>query len=320
MYKAEFDKHIQAHSISNALIFFGESTFLIDMYTDMLSNIEDANMLTYYYDAYDYSTAKAHLSQASLFGGNNVLVIKSEKKINKKELETFIELCEKNRDNLFIYAYYGSDHKTYTKAFNKTSAMSVRFFHPKEYEAQQIIANIAQQKQINISKYSIAHLLNIHSNDLALAVNELDKFTLLDREITTKDIDNLVFGLGAIDIEQLIDNLLQKKDFKEDLGSLIDHGEDEIRILTAITSYITQLYMFNIYIRTNGVPNAVDILGYMAPKFVIDKKAAQAIKIKPATYYKLHELLLETELKMKSKGSDSRALLYSALIRMQKLL
>jgi DNA polymerase III subunit delta len=318
MYKAEFDKHIQNRSVSNSFIFFGESAFLIDMYTKMMTNIEDANSLTFYYDEYDFNTAKAHLSQASLFGGNNILIIKSEKKVNKKDLETLIALCEKNPDNVFVYAYYGSDHKTYTKAFAKTNAMSVRFFNPKEYEAQNIILSIATQKNIKIDKFTVSHLLNTHNSDIALAINELDKLSVFDREITTKDIDSVVYGLGEINLEDFMKKLLEKRDITEDLQNILEHGEDEIRILTTLTSYMTQLYMFNIYIRVNGAPNALDILGYPAPKFVVDAKAAQAIKIKPQIYYQLHELLLESELKMKSSHTDKGAILRSTLIKFQK--
>ena len=114
MYKNEFDNYIKQGKISNSFVFFGESSFLIDMYTKMLSNIEDSSILSFYHDEYDFNSAKAHLSQASLFGGRNILIIKSEKKIPKKDLDTLIDFCEKNHDNVFIYAYYGSDHKTYT--------------------------------------------------------------------------------------------------------------------------------------------------------------------------------------------------------------
>lgn len=320
MYKAEFDRHIQNKTISNALIFFGQSSFLIDMYTKMLSNIEDANILTFYHDEYDYNSAKTHISQGSLFGGSNVLIIKSDKKINKKEVESFIDLCKKNPDNLFIYAYYGDDHKTYTKAFSKTHAMSVRFFDPKPHEAQQIVAHHAAQKQIEIDRYTIAHLLNVHNGDVALAVNELEKLAVFEGQVTVKDIDNLVYGLGQIDLDQFIALLLAKKDCVAELRNILEHGEDEIRILTAITNHMTQLYMFNIYIRVNGTPNAVDILGYNAPAFVVEKKASQAIKIKPSVFLKLHELLLEAELKMKSVGCDKTALLLSTLIKLQKIL
>ena len=78
--------------------------------------------------------------------------------------------------------------------------------------------------------------------------------------------------------------------------------------------------MFNIYIRVNGTPNALEILGYPAPKFVVDEKAALSLKFKPQTYYKLHELLLESELKMKSSNVDKSAILLSTLIRLQKII
>ena len=322
MYKSELDKHIQNNSLSNSFVLFGESSFLIDTYAKQLTNIEDASILNYYYDEYDFNSAKAHLSQASLFGGQNVLIIKSEKKVPKKELDILIEYCEKNQDNLFVYAYYGSDHKTYNnkKTFAKSSTMSVRFFNPNQGEAIFALSQIAKQKQVNIDNYTITHLLQIHNGDVALSSNEIDKFRAYDRAITTKDVDNLVFGLAQINIDDLIKKILNKKDFKDDLQNILEHGEDEIRVITAITTYITVLYMFNIYIRVNGAPNALEILGYPAPKFVVDEKAAQSLKIKPNSYYKLHELLLSSELKMKSSHVDKSAILLSTLIRVQQLL
>ncbi len=322
MYKNELDKHIQNQSVSNSFVFFGESSFLIDMYTKMMTTIDDANILSYYHDEYDFNSAKAHLSQGSLFGDRNILIIKSEKKVPKKDLDTLIEFCEKNPDNIFVYAYYGSDHKTYNnkKAFAKSKTMSVRFFHPKDYEAQNIVAGVAREKRVNIDKYTISHLLSIHNGDVALACNEIDKFRVYDREITTKDVENLVYGLSEVNLDDFIKKILSKKEFTEDLQNILEHGEDEIRVVTAITSYITQLYMFNIYIRVNGAPNALEILGYPAPKFVVDEKAAIALKYKPNTYSKLHELLLESELKMKSSNVDKSAILLSTLIRVQKLL
>jgi len=322
MYKSELDKHIQNRSVSNSFVFFGESTFLIDMYTRMMTTVEDANILTFYYDEYNFNSAKAHLSQGSLFGDRNILIIKTEKKVQKKELDILLDFCEKSPENIFVYAYYGSDHKTYNnkKTFGKKSTMSVRFFHPKDYEAQNIVASVAQTKNVRIDKYTISHLLNIHNGDVALACNEIDKFRVYDREITTKDIENLVYGLSEVNLDDFIKKLLAKKEFTKDLKNILEHGEDEIRVITAIIAYLTQLYMFNIYIRVNGAPNALEILGYPAPKFVVDEKAALALKFKPHTYSKLHELLLESELKMKSSNVDKHAILLSSLIRVQKLL
>jgi len=320
MYKNELDKFIQNKKLSNSFILFGESNFLIDRYTETLSSHEGASMLKLYFDEYDFSVAKAHLSQASLFGDQNVLIIKSEKKVPKKELDILFEQCEKNSDNTFIYAYYGSDYASYAKPSANTKTMCVRFFHPNHTEALATVAQIAREKNVAIDKEGISHLLNIHSGDIALSCNEIEKLRIYDKPITTKDIDAIIFGLAEVSIDDFIKKVLGKKDFKNDLESLLGHGEDEIRILTALTSYLTQLYMFNIYIRLNGAPNAIEILGYPAPKFVIDEKAAASIKIKPPLYYKLHELLLEAELKMKSSHVDKNAILLSTLLRVQQLL
>ncbi|MBU0720753.1 DNA polymerase III subunit delta [bacterium] len=320
MYKSELDKHIQNNSLSNSFVLFGESSFLIDTYAKKLTDIEDASVLSFYHDEYNFNSAKAHLSQGSLFGDRSVLIIKTEKKVNKTELDTLIDFCEKNPDNIFVYAYYGSDYKTYGKAFAKKNTMSVRFFSPNHHEALSIISDIAKQKNVNIDNYSITHLLNIHNGNVALSCNEIEKFMVYDKAISTKDIDNLVFGLAEINIDDFIKKILLKKDFKADLQNILEHGEDEIRVVTALTSYLTQLYMFNIYIRVNGAPNALEILGYPAPKFIVDEKAALAIKFKPSTYSKLHELLLSSELEMKSSGIDKTAILLSTLLRVQQLL
>ncbi|WP_324171202.1 DNA polymerase III subunit delta [Sulfurimonas sp.] len=322
MYKQALDKLIQSGKVSNSFVFFGESSFLIDTYTKMLSNIEDASTLSFYYDEYNFKSAKAHLSQSSLFGGQNILIIKSDKKIPKKELDEFINLCEKNRDNILIYAYYGDNIQTYSaKTFlAKTDTIVVRFFHPNHHEALSIVQSVVNDKKVKMDKFSINHLLSIHNGDVALACNEIDKLSIYDKEITTKDIEHLVSGLAEISIDDFIKNTLNKKEFTEDLLNIIDHGEDEIRVITSLTSYLTQLYMFNIYIRVNGAPNPIEILGYKPPKVIVDEKAALSLKFKPQTYYKLHSLLLDSELKMKSSNVDKGAILLSTLIRVQALI
>jgi len=322
MYKAEFDKNLQNNTISNSFVFFGESNFLIDLYAKKLTTIEDASVLNFYHDEYDFKTAKAHLSQASLFGGQNVLIIKTEKKVPKKDLDILIDYCEKNQDNIFVYAYYGSDHKTYNnkKTFSKSKTMAVRFFNPNQGEAINIVQQVARDKKVDIDGFTITHLLGIHNGDVALSCNEIEKFKVFNRVITTKDIDNLVFGLAQINIDDLIKKLLNKKDFKDELQNILEHGEDEIRVITAILNHLTQLYMFNIYIRVNGAPNALEILGHPLPPQILKERSAMSLKFKPHTYYKLHTLLLESELKMKSSNVDKGAILLSTLIRFGQLL
>ncbi len=321
MYKREFDQYLAKNSFSNALMFFGESHFFIDRYTALLSEIEDASKLTLYHDEYNFSAAFAHLSQASLFGDANLLIIKSEKKIPKVDLDKLVELCKKNPTNRFIYAYYGSDFKTSDKSFNiKNTAMSVRFFSPNQNEAISFLVEEAQRFGLKIDKYALIHLLQAQNNDLSLATSELQKLQLFNREITTKDIDILVYGLAQITLEQLINKILLKQDFKKSLEQVLQSGEDEIKIITALSNFVTQLYLFNIYIRVNGAPNSVEILGYNLPQFVLTERATFSLKFKPLIYKNMLDLLLSAELKLKSSNIDKESIFFSTLLKLQKII
>jgi DNA polymerase-3 subunit delta len=320
MYKAEFDRLLSQPLKVQNFILFGEGVFFIDYYTAQLANMEDANKLTLYYDEYDFQSAKAHLSQASLFGGTNLLVLKNDKKIPKKELETLFELSNKG-DNRIIFAYYGSDHKSYNNAFKKFGVVTVRFFHPSHSEALKILTQEAHKKNLSIDGYTLNHLLGLHNGDVALALNELEKLTIFAGDaITNKEIDSLVYGMGEVNLQDFLKTIITKQHYLEALETLLEGGEDEIRLLTALSGFVYELYLFNIYIRINGVADAKAILGFSPPQFVVNEKAQLTMRIKPEKFYKLMQTLLEAELQMKSSHSDKRSILYSTLLKIQKIL
>ncbi len=317
--RQELDKVIASGAMPNAMMFFGESHFLIDRYVTMLSNIPDANILKLYHDEYSYDQAKAHLSQGSLFGDRNVLLIKSEKKVHKNDLDKLLEFCKKNSDNIFIYAYYGDDYKTSNKAFTKKAGGdSVRLYNPFAGEAINIVKQEAQRLGAQLDHYSIQHLLSTQNGDIALTCNELEKLAILQAPITSKEIDDLVYGVAEVKVEQLIIALLEKQDFKESLERILESGENEVQVLTALSGYVTQLYMFYAYIKINGFPDAKEILGYAPPKFVVEQKAKLSMKFNQDKYQKVLTLLLDTELQMKSGAkTDNYSLLLSTLLRLQ---
>ncbi len=298
---------------------YGESHFLIDHYLKVFSDIEGANVLSLYHDEYDFNTAKSHLSQGSLFGDQNLLIIKSDKKVPKRDLDILLEMVQKNPDNTFLYAYFGDDMKTSAKAFNKKSGgIEVRMFPPFLNEAKNMLMQEAQRLGVQLDNYSANHLIESQNGDLALAFNELSKLQILGRPITSKDIDTLVFGVGEVKIDQFINHLLAKKDFRGELLRILESGEDEIRIITAISSFMTQLYLFYAHIKIHGIADSRAILGYKLPQRIEQERAQQSIRFKQHQYDAILNLLLENELQMKSSGGmDKNALLLATLIKLQ---
>jgi DNA polymerase-3 subunit delta len=322
--KQDFQRLLNQEQIPRAFMLFGESHFMIDYYAKKLCDLwaADDEVFSLYHQDYNFNDAKAHISQGSLFGGNNVLLIKNDKKVPKKELDELISFTNKSPTNFFIYCYYGSDYKTSNKAFTpKAGADSIRLYNPYFNEAKNIIRQEASQLNLQINDDAITHLLLSQNSELSLACNELEKLSILQAPIHAKEIHEHVFPLAEVKLDALILDILAKKDFRDNIERLLETGENEIQIITALSNFVTQLFLFHSYIKIHGQIDSAAVLGYKLPTFIEKERAALSIKFKLKTYKKLLDHLLQTELKLKSGGNkDTTSILLAALIKLQVLL
>ena len=250
MYKAEFDTLLKQNKIFNAYMFFGESTFLVDFYTKMIAQsfaqVEDIQKL--YFEDFNIAKAKDILLQSSLFCDSNVLVIKTEKALNKKESGEIIEAVNTNSASKVIIACLGdTDFREMAKNFDiKQNAVNVRFYNPYPQEALKILQTRADELRLKYENTNVLmHLLNMHKNSLELAYNDLEKLSLLDESISQKTVDNNCFGFGKINIDDFIIKLLNFKDISNDINYLLEEGANEVYLINQITSFVWQLYMLD---------------------------------------------------------------------------
>jgi len=213
MYQREFDQKLR-QSLPKAVLLYGENDYMIDHYIDMYVKQTDAkeSMLSLYHDEWNFEQAKNFLSQTSLFGGTNLVVVKHEKKIPKKELDVLVELANKNPDNYFIYGYSGAakDARSMQAAFtDKKGGVWVRFFEANIRDGIALLQQKAQKIQLDIDHYALQHLMLILNNNLALCANELDKLAILGTKVTGKDIDRLVYSTAPLATEQLLIDLFK---------------------------------------------------------------------------------------------------------------
>ncbi len=324
MYKREFDTLLKK-GLPNCVLLFGDNQFWFDYYINYYKDklYAKETLLEQNYDNYNFESAKNYLSQSSLFGGVNLLIIRSNKKIPKKELETLIELTTKNQFNYFLYIYEGraSNAKTLQSSFSdKKGGIWVRFFEPNYNEAIDFATNRAKELNLNISSYALSHLVNLLNFDMALIAKELEKLSILDEEIEIKDIDNLVYSTAPLSVESAIISLFNKEDVTSAIHKLKELGEDEFAILRSIQRFLQQLFLFRAYIQLNGTPNSKEILGYNLPKKIEEQRASLAIKIKPSTFLKIYQELLDLEIEMKSNSANKESLFYGGLLKIRHLL
>jgi len=321
VYKEEFDKLLKK-SLVRSVLFQGENDFLVNRYKEYYShtlNVADS-MLSLYYDEYDFKRAKEYLSQSSLFGGANFLFIKTDKKIPKKEIDTLVSMCKEDNENYLIVATTLPYNRV--KDISKSFLAFVRLFEIKYNDAISLLSQEAKKLNLDIDNYAISHLYTLLNNNISMAVKELEKLSILDRAITTKDIDMLVYSTAPLSIDSVIQSIFEKKPITNAIEKLLEMGEDEFTILRAIQRYITQLYAFHIYIKLHGRADAYEITGRNLPKFVSDKIASIAIRIRPQSYLAIFEELLKTELKMKDSKNFvyKDTLLFGVLAKIQSLI
>ena len=325
MYKREFDQLLNSGNLPKSIMLYGDNEYYIENSIKKIIEISGADdlILKQYYDEYDFQKAKNWLAQSSLFGDINFLLVKSDKKIPKKELTQLIDLSFKNETSFFVYAYAGGEFKTLTSAFTKTmNAEHVRFFQPTLNEAVAVIKEYAQRLNIEIDRYAIEHLLISLNLNLSMAVNELEKLSILNVPISSKEIDEHIFSLAPMAVNEFLFSLFSKKPLRDVINQINQLGEDEFALLRQIQYFTNQLFLYHIYIKLHGTPNAKEILGFTPPKYVVDRYAQLAIKTPMDIFEKIFDTLAEGEIAIKTAGNSSQkeTLLFSVLIKIKSFL
>jgi len=325
MYKRELDNLLKDKKLPKSLLLYGEEFYTSYYIKKIFPFITDKeNILSYYFDEYDFSGAKNFISQPSLFGDINLLYIKHDKKIPKKELDILVELAFKTSNSYFYLEFVGEDKvaKDLTKSFGKKkSADFVRFFKPNLGESINLLTQRAKELMIDIDTQALRELLSVENENLSLCYKELEKLSLINKKVTSYDIREHVFGVGEIVLDDFIVRLLKKEDIKKEVETILESGSDEVKILNAITNYITMLLEFHLYIKANGSFDTKEILGYPLPPVLAKERASLSIKITPVQYELLLKELLNSEFLLKNeKNIDKNSLLYATLIKLQSFL
>ena len=320
MYKKEFDALLASGSLPKSLMLFGESHYFVDTYTNAaLAKLpQNSSVLKMYYQDYDAKAALSHLQNGSLFDDANILIIQTDKKIPKKELDPIIESAAKNENSFFILKYHAPDAKEKQKVFTKKNhADFVRFFAPQAYEAIAVLKQHAQRLNMKVSEHALSHILATHHNNLELSVNELEKLAVHEGEIDIKTIDKVIKGSGEIDLNDFFNDVLNKKNIAHSLEMLLERGEEEIRILTAFQSYIVQLMMFTMSAKITGRIDSKEVLGYKLPPQLEQQRGNMAVRLNAKIYHNLLSALQECEFLIKTSQGDKKSLLFSTLIKIQ---
>ncbi|ACM92880.1 DNA polymerase III, delta [Nautilia profundicola AmH] len=296
MYKKDFDK---LSKIPNYCVFFGNNFYLQQYENKIFEKFKDENVLKLYFDEYDFETAKTHLSESSLFGGKNVLIIKHNK------IPTNIDkLIKHTKDSYLFFFYYGNKKP---EMFGKNF---VRFFEPNLRDILEIINSLANKYKIEISQEAKMHLAT--TTESVFIEKEIEKLSNYSNKISLDDIKNLVFEYKEESFEELFNLILNGKDFNGELEFFLETNDFK-RIIPALIRFVRDLYMYNLYIKKTGASTLEGLLGYKLPIHINKQRVELAIKFKEKDYYELLKFLLNKELEMRNSDKNKESLFWETI-------
>ena len=130
----------------------------------------------------------------------------------------------------------------------------------------------------------------------------------------------MVFHYSETAFDELFDKIFLQQEYMKELEYLLFQGVDEVVILTSLIRYLRTIFMFNLYIKNLSHENvSKEVLGYQIPFNLENMRKKIAISIKEEKFLQLFEILLNSELEMKS-SKDKVSVLFYTIISVSNLI
>lgn len=321
----EISKDLANKKFYDFYMFFGDP-FLVDFYTNEVSKAIDSSgesTSKIYFDEYDFAYCKNRLLESSLFSPKNLVLIKTEKVIPKKELDELCAAANSNPDSFLIISCYGDgDFKTMQTNVKKLKNSSThRFYTPNEYEALAILRKLATQAKLECAPDSLGFLLNFHRNDLSLCATDIEKLAILNEKITPQIIKNHCFSLTSVAFDDFFHALMMKQNISNDLASIVQSADNLIFWISQLQNNLQQVIMINAHIKLTGNADISEIIGFKPPPKIANQKMQIATKNKTSSLIAVLNYLQEVELDLKSsKIDDKEGYFYSSVSKISVFL
>lgn len=212
---------------------------------------------------------------------------------------------------LIMYYIFENDREKESSKLKKIDKLAtvVKFSKLKGAVLHKKVKAIFDRKNKKIEKSDLILLCSNVENNMDVIENEVEKLCCytLDREITSKDITDIISVKNDNDIFNLVDYLSQRKPQKslDILNELIFKGEAITSILRMIERQFKLLFDIKLGVESGYTKETLARELKIHP-FICEKMMLQSKKFTIEQIQKSIELCLETEKNLKSSSIDSK--------------
>ena len=317
--------------MANNYFIENEDNFLIEEKIKEIikkEKFDDVTPTTYDLELTSLENALEDLDTYSFLTNKKVIIIRGLDKIVKKNLDYDID---SSLDHLYKYLKNPVDDNLLIIRVNKSDSKQNMYKKLKSLctveEIKTDIKKLVQDKlkDYKLEKRFIDYLIEYCNNDITKISNEVEKlknYRLEEKELTIKDIDDLVIKEYG-DSKNLFFSFLEnvgKKDIENSLKSyreLKNYDMNDLGLLTSISNQVRLMYTVKVYEEKKYSNDEI------AKR--INAKPYRIMKIRELTrLYTLEEIrglmikLEEIDLKSKSTDESTNSLIENFIINLKK--
>ena len=323
-------------SPNGAYLFYGEESYLVKVYTDMLikatvdDSFGDFNLHVFDCDDADLSDIYESVSAVPMMAESKCVVVKSYpvEEAQERDMKALEQMLEDNPpDNCLIFSYPAvqpktSDANKLSKLFSKYG-VSVKFEKKTVSDLVKIVEKGAKSRGKSFAPGAAKEFVENVGEDLNLLVNELEKVCAYsDGEIRRQDIDAVCIKSLEANVFYMVGDLVRGNFDKafHTLSSLFEKREDEYKILGAVISQYADMYRakaaFSAGKNISGITQAYS--AYAGRDFRLTKALNPA---KSMSFEKLSEcisILSQADIQLKSTQNDKRSVLEQTFVKLAR--
>ena len=319
---------IKSGEYSNAYFIYGEESYLKEHYVSQIKKklinpaFEDFNLHMYEGKECQLDDALKDAQILPMMDEYNLVIVKdypiTRSKSDIKLLEEYLEDLNESTVFIMLYDAVTLDEKTATfrnliKLFDNSGSV-VNLQKRTEGDVARLLVSGAKKRGSSLDLNNARYLISVSGNDMKVLLNELDKLSYYSqgKEITKQTIDEIAtkcLQARVYDVSKAVTAGNADNAYKA-LATLFELREDPIIINAAISGVYVDMYRVKCAKAAGkSYDDVAAVFNYKGREFALKNASRDCAKLSQDQLRCSLDAILETDVKLKSTGLDSRLLL-----------
>ncbi len=338
----EFRKELTTGKLNNLYLIYGDEKYLVKKYTEQLCGKAAGKKPS----DFDFIRLGSTAPLEEIFAASEQLPVFSKHKcvlvsdFNAETLsENDIKLLEEflsdiSHDTILIFSMptasntdtkKGSDKKggKFRKLLSVVEKHGAVIELPKrgDIALEKVIVSWAEQGGCKLDKINASKIISLCGTDMTTLRNELDKLIAYadNSEITDQMIKLLVVKNTETRIYALSDCIIRNdiNGAYKQLFGLFEQNERSEMILSVLSSAFIDMYRMRVALESGKTASVVAVdFKYGRREFILKNAQNNSSKYSIQTLREILDIILRTDLKLKSSAADNRIILETLISRL----